>query len=435
MKRRHFMVGLSALAAGSLPASANTLSARNVVLEWYDLMLELVRHTATYTPPVASRSFAYLGVTLFEAVASGNPAMHSLAGQLNGLTAVPKRENGAAYDEAVMLQAAIAISATEFFSHTGPTGKRALKAMDRTTRDMVRQGVADDVIARSEAHGLAVARHVLDWSQNDGGAVVENLGFPTEFKFGTTPASWKPTGTVALQQKPLLPKWGDNRTFAIANGEACPLPPPPRYSEEPSSVFYQQALEVYKTVKFITDDQRAIARFWADDPMLSSTPPGHWIGIASALCKRDNLSVADTVDVLARVGIAVADGFIACWKCKFKFDLLRPVTYIRKVIDKKWETVLITPPFPEYPSGHSTQSGAAATVLTTFFGGNFQFTDETGTKDGLKPRTFASFHAAADEAGISRLYGGIHYRAAIEQGLEQGRCVGAHAASLKTKVS
>lgn len=166
--------------------------------------------------------------------------------------------------------------------------------------------------------------------------------------------------------------------------------------------------------------------------MLSPTPPGHWISIALQIFERDNIGLEKSVDVLARLGIAMADAFIGCWHTKYQYDLLRPVTYIRRTIDAKWESLMTTPPFPEYPSGHSAQSGAAATVLTKLFGENFAFEDATHQKDGLAPRAFPSFWAAASEAGISRLYGGIHFRAAIERGLEQGRCIGVYANALRT---
>ncbi|MEZ5755229.1 MAG: vanadium-dependent haloperoxidase [Paracoccaceae bacterium] len=130
--------------------------------------------------------------------------------------------------------------------------------------------------------------------------------------------------------------------------------------------------------------------------------------------------------------MAVSDGFIVNWRDKYRYDLLRPVTYINRLIDPKWQPLLITPPFPEYPSGHSTQSGAVAQVLTDVFGDPFPFTDSTHEADGLAPRAFPDFWTAANEAGISRLYGGIHFRAAIDLGLDQGACVGDHVNALKT---
>jgi membrane-associated phospholipid phosphatase len=166
--------------------------------------------------------------------------------------------------------------------------------------------------------------------------------------------------------------------------------------------------------------------------MLSVTPPGHWLSIALQILDRDKIGLEKSVDVLARLGIAEADSFIGCWQTKFVYDTVRPITYVRRLIDAKFDTVVNTPPFPEFPSGHSALSAAAALVLTGIFGENFAFDDNTDQADGLKPRSFPSFRAAASEAAISRLYGGIHYRAAIEMGADQGRCVGAYAAALQT---
>jgi membrane-associated phospholipid phosphatase len=242
-----------------------------------------------------------------------------------------------------------------------------------------------------------------------------------------------PTSTIAVQQHPLLPNWGQNRPFAIPTEGGCGLPAPLDYSEDPASAFYKQALEVYEVSKALTDEQKVIARFWSDDPMLSPTPPGHWVSILLQLFERDGVAVDRQAELLAMLGMAIADGFIQCWRSKFEYDLLRPVTYIRRVIDKKWEPLLITPPFPEYPSGHSTQTGAAAAVLEGLLGQNFAFDDATHEDDGLPVRQFKSFWAAAEEAAVSRMYGGIHFRAANENGLAQGKCVGGHILGLKTR--
>lgn len=424
---------MALLVAPGLSQAHESPPAQQVLCTWYKLVLELVRHTATYSPPVASRSFAYLGVTGYEALASGSNGLLSLAGQLNGLQAGPQREAGQAYDDAVVIQAAMAFAVRDLFANTGPTGQRAIDRMEEKLRAEVTGGVPADVVARSEAYGRAVAGHVLAWSRDDGGAVVENMGFPLEYELTPGPAHWVPTSLIAQQQKPLLPYWGNNRTFAMPSGKSCGLPPPPDYSEDPSSAFYKEAYEVYQTKQEITPEQRAIARFWSDDPMLSPTPPGHWLAIALQILERDQVDAGKSAEVMALLGIALADGFIGCWDAKFQYDLVRPLTYIRRLIDPKWEALLNTPPFPEYPSGHSTQSGAAAVVLTAMFGANFAFEDATHIKDNIKPRSFASFWAAAEEAGISRMYGGIHFRSAIERGLDQGRCIGAYVAALKTR--
>jgi hypothetical protein len=431
---RAFALFLCILLGFGQASAVETPATPSAVLEsWYKLTLQLARHTPTYSPPVASRSFAYIGVAAFEVLASGNGDMRSLAGQLNGLTPVPQRKAGVDYDEAVLLNAALARVLTSLFDNTGPSGQRALAAL----ADKLAARTAEDreagMVARSRAYGEAVADHILAWASTDGGAEIVNLGFPMEYTLAKGPENWVPTSTFALQQKPLLPGWGKNRTFAMPDGAACPLPPPPAYSENDTSEFYRQAEEVRATVAAITPEQRAIARFWSDDPMLSPTPPGHWISIALQIIARDKIEHRRSAEILARLGIGLADAFIGCWKTKYDVDLLRPVTYIRRVMDKSWEPILITPPFPEYPSGHSTQSGAAAAILTAEFGANFGFRDRTHERDGLESRDFSSFDEAAEEAGVSRLYGGIHFRAAIERGLDQGRCVARYVNKLETR--
>lgn len=427
-----FLIAAVFVASIVAPASASGARAQETLSTWYRMVLELVRHTPTYSPPVASRSFAYLGVTAFEAVASGDPKLVSVAGQLNDLTALPDREAGE-HDEALVLHGAMTAGVNAFFGNTGPTGQRALDAIERRLMERLSEGVAPDVTERSLAHGRAIADHVLAWSMDDGGAVVENMGFPLEFTLGTQPGAWVPTSLVRQQQMPLLPNWGDNRPFAMPQGNACPLPPPPAYSEEPGSAFHAEAKEVYDTVNGLTAEQRTIARFWSDDPMLSPTPPGHWVNIAMIVLKAEEADATRFAETMAVLGVSLADSFIGCWHSKFEYDLLRPVTYIKRHIDPAWEPILITPPFPEYPSGHSTQSGAAGAVLTQLFGEQYALSDTTHEDDGLAARTYASFGEAAEEAAISRLYGGIHFRAAIERGLDQGACIGAHAAALTTR--
>jgi hypothetical protein len=432
--RRVFVAtSIGALFSTKGEAAPSSPSPTDVLHHWYDLTLELARHTPTYSPPVASRAFAYLGLTAFECLAMLDGSLLSLSGRLAGLQPLLVRNNNKNKDVANALHGALQFSVTELFSNTGPTGQRAIKAVGAKLDKALAQGLKAQRVKQSRDFGVAVARHILTWSQSDGGANISNLGFPESYAPDEKPGRWQPTSAIRMQQAPLLPEWGKNRTFAVADGVFCSLPPPPAYSEDISSEFYKQALEVRDVVKGITPEQRLIARFWSDDPMLSPTPPGHWFFIALDLLKARKANIEDSVDLLARLGMAVSDAFVACWNSKYQFNLLRPVTYIKKVIDKNWEPLLITPPFPEYPSGHSTQSGAAAEVLTAFFGDNFAFEDKTHERENLPDRKFVNFRAAAEEAAISRLYGGIHFRAACERGLGQGRCIGAAVNALKTR--
>lgn len=413
--------------------AADRPSAGEILRNWYYLMNELVRHTATYSPPVASRNFGYIGVTVFEAAVGGSDKLVSLVGQLEGLSSVPARQDGAQYDEQVIINAALSDAIVDYFGNTGPTGQRSIKLAQEKWRALAVDGVPEDVVERSEAFGKAMNKAIFDWSLGDGGAEIINMGFPLEYDLPKGDGLWVPTSVIRQQQLPLLPGWGDKRTFAVPSGATCATPGNPPYSVEPASAFYKEAQEVYDTVKNATPEQIAIARFWSDDPMLSMTPPGHWVSIALQVAQAEDLPLEENVDLLARMGIAMADAFVGCWHDKFKYNLLRPITYIKKNIDPKWEPILNTPPFPEYPSGHSVVSGAMDAVMTAFFGDNFSFEDKTGSPDGRKARTFPSFHAAAEEAGISRMYGGIHFRSAIVDGLAQGRCIAQYTINLKTR--
>jgi hypothetical protein len=419
--------GRAALAQSARPTPQHMLR------DWYYLMNELVRHTATYSPPVASRSFGYLGITVFEAAVGGSDKLVSLVGQVRGLDSVPQREAGAVYDEAVVVGAAMSDAIVYYFGNTGPTGLRAIARAQTKWRARVVDGVPDDVVVRSEAFGKAMAARIHTWSLDDGGAVITNMGFPDTFDLPKGEGKWVPTNLVRQQQAPLLPDWGNNRTFVLPSGATCATPGNPAYSVAPDSTFYKEAEEVYEAGRNATPEHAAIARFWSDDPMLSMTPPGHWVSIALQVAERADLSLDDSVDLLARMGVGLSDAFVGCWHEKYIYNLIRPITYIKKNIDPKWEPLLNTPPFPEYPSGHSTVSGAMDAVLTGFFGDNYAFEDKTGSPDGRNPRHYSSFHEAAEEAGISRLYGGIHFRSAIVDGLTQGRCIGAYAVALKTR--
>lgn len=440
MKRRRFLTaGLTAgvalaLIGGTGAARAETRDgvAQKVTVTWYRLALELVRHTPTMTPPVASRALAYIGIGCFEAMALVDTSLHSLVGQLHGLAALPDRAPSQPLDSAVLLDAVLEALIRDLFSNTGPTGQHAMQTLTARLAEQSAEDVPADVVAASRAQGARLAKAVLDWSRDDGGAVIGNMGFPEKWTLNPAPGHWVPTSKIALQQAPLLPDWGKNRPFAMPVS-GCKVADPTPYSEDKGSAFHAEAMEVYATSQTLTQEQTMIARFWSDDAMLSYTPPGHWIAMLNQAAEEKGLDLTTQIEALARIGIAMADAFIGCWAAKSHYDTIRPISYIRKVIDPKWEPLLNTPPFPEFPSGHSVQSAAAASVLTALFGEGYGFTDESPTPDGVPQRSFKGFWDAANEAAISRLFGGIHFRPAIEKGQDLGRCIAAHAISLKTR--
>jgi len=292
-------------------------------------------------------------------------------------------------------------------------------------------GMPDDVFERSVAYGSQVADHILAWSQKDN--YKQSRSAP-KYTILDDPATWKPTPPAYMDA--VEPHWNSIRTFAIDSaGQFKPARPTP-FSIDTTSQFYKEAYEVYETGVKMTEEQRRIASFWDCNPFVMNvkghvmfatkkiSPGGHWMNITHVACRKANADFVKCSEAYARVALALVDGFISCWDEKYRSRLIRPETYINQYIDENWTPLLQTPPFPEYTSGHSVISGASAVILTKLFGDNFTFTDSTEIEFGLTARTFKSFIHASEEAAVSRLYGGIHYRPAIENGMIEGRAVG-----------
>jgi len=218
------------------------------------------------------------------------------------------------------------------------------------------------------------------------------------------------------------PYWGQIRPFALATWDECAVPLPPAWSPKPGTPLYEQARHVFDAVKNLTPDQKTMVLYWADNGGESGTPAGHWLSIASQMVAEKHLSGDEAAWLMAQTGVSLADAFTAVWGYKFKYNVIRPRTFIRSTMDASWEPTIPTPPFPEYLSGHSTVSGAAAGTLTSVLG-TIPFEDSTSIPLGHAVRKFSSFRAAADEAGLSRIYGGIHYPVSNVEGGNLGRCV------------
>lgn len=393
-------------------------------------VLELIRTTPGFSPPVASRAIGYVGATFYETVHPGMPGYRSLAGLLPGLAAgaTPSVTPGAEYHWPAAANVALAQILRNLFANTSGGNLAAIDALEADLAAQYQAETDPATYARSTERGAAVAEAIWNWSLNDGGAFGTSTNTSPGYVPPVGPGLWVPTPpgfAPALQAT-----WGQNRCFVIPDGSSCDPGPPPTFSTDPASAFYAEAEEVRVAVNGLTADQLAIATFWADGGG-TVTPPGHWVSILGQIAAVQNLTLDRAAEAYCRLGFATSDSFVACWHGKYKYNLLRPITYIDQFLQPGWTPPIGTPPFPEYLSGHSTQSGAAAAVLTALFGENFAFTD--ATHSGLPPRSFPSFSAAASEAAISRLYGGIHFRSAIDLGVLQGRCVGRQVLALKLR--
>jgi membrane-associated phospholipid phosphatase len=396
-------------------------------VEWMRLLIDRVR-VERLSPPVAARVYAYAGVALHEAVAGGMPDGLSLAGHLRDLPPIPSAA-GSSGHWAASAAAALAVAAAGTVPWALTSTRAAFDQLLRDQRARFRaDGLGPGRVEDSFAHGAAIGRAIVDWAASDGFAATRGRAYTPP----VGPEQWVPTPPAFVA--PLEPYWGTLRPFTLAAPDACPAGIPAAYSPDRGSDFSRQAQRVHEAMKALRTEHLEIARFWADDPGQTGTPAGHWVSIGGQLVMERGLRLDTAGQMYALVGTALGDAFIACWHAKYRANVLRPITYIRRHIEPRWGALLMTPPFPEYPSGHSVASAAAAEVLTALFG-PVALTDRTHDARRLRPRSFDSFHAAAAEAALSRLYGGIHYPMAIEDGLAQGRCIGRRVSALVARRS
>ena len=380
-----------------------------------------------FSPPQASRAYAYSSIAAYETLRQGHPSYQTLAGQLNGLAAVPAPDSGVTYDFSLAgVHAFMTVGRALTFSRGRMDSLRT--AMDEEIR---RTGVPRPVYDRSIAYGERVADHILAWSKQD--HFLQTRGMP-KYTVTSERGRWVPTPPAYMDA--VEPNWGRLRPFVMDSASQFkPLPPFP-FDTARSSSFFREAKEVYDVKQALTPEQREITAFWDCNPYVMHvqghamfatkkiTPGGHWMSIVTIAARQSGADVMKAAEAYARTSIVLADGFISSWDEKFRSNVIRPETVINAFIDEQWEPMLQTPPFPEYTSGHSVISTAAAVVLSQEFGTSFHFRDTSEAAYGLPVRTFGSFEEAAAEAAISRLYGGIHYRRSIEQGAVQGRRVG-----------
>lgn len=411
------------------PATNTAASFDNTVaLTWSDMTLRLVRNSPGFSPPVAARAIGYVGLTMYESVVPGIPTKRSLVGQLQGLTALPLTDSKQTYNWALTANAAQAVVLKALFSNTTAAYKTKIDSVETVLFNQFK--VADmGVNDRSVAYGKSIGQAIFDWSKTDGGHEGYSRNFPADYKVPVGPGLWEPTENG--RKIPMQPTWGKNRTMLVGNA-AMTIPAIIPYSTQVTSSYFAQYLEVYTKNKSLTQEEKEISIWWADDPSETFTPPGHSYSLARTAIKADKANLAKSAEALARVGIAVNDAFINCWKCKFTYNNQRPYNYVRYFIDPNWTPFWPAPPFPGFVSGHATQSAATAIVLSDLFGDSFAFTDDShvsrirDTKRGVdfKARSYKSFWETAEESAYSRFLGGIHTRQDNDTGLREGRKVG-----------
>ena len=381
-----------------------------------------------FSPPQASRVYAYASIAAYEVLRQGDTTYRTLAGQVNALTPVPTRDTSLAISIPLAgVHAYMVVGHALTFSQARMDTLRA--AMDA----QMRGAMSAAVFTRSIAYGDTVARHILAWAGKDG--FKQRTGL-SKYSVLRTLGRWIPTPPAYMDA--VEPNWGTLRPFTMDSASQFKPEPPFPFDTTKTSAFWKQMVEVQTVGKGLTGEQRAIAAFWDCNPFVmhvqghtmfaikKMSPGGHWMGIVALASRKANADMLRSSEAYVRTAIAIADGFLSVWSEKYHSNVIRPETMINTYLDESWQPLLQTPPFPEYTSGHSGISTASSLVLTQLFGDDFSFADSTEMEYGLPVRSYSSFEAAAREASISRLYGGIHYRRAIEQGQVQGRKVGEH---------
>lgn len=379
-----------------------------------------------FSPPVASRIYAYTSLAAYETIRFAEKGNPSIAAQLHDFPVMPQPEKGKKYD--------YSLAATKAFfavTHKVVFSIDSLRQYEDNIFNRFKETLDEEVYNRSVVFGEAVGAKILERAANDNYKKTRGM---SKYLGSKDDGKWQPTSPDYLDG--IEPFWNLIKPFMLDSASQCQIPAPPSFNKDTNSAFYQNTLEVYRIGNNLTDSQKLIVKYWDDNPFVMEhsghmmfakkkiTPGGHWMGIAAIASKKAKTSAVKKAQVDALTAIALLDGFISCWDEKYRHEVVRPITVIHHMIDERWEPYLQTPPFPEYPSGHSTISAAAATVLTHIFGENFSFHDDSDKEYIGIERDFTSFNQAASEAAISRVYGGIHYRTGMEAGAVQGRRVG-----------
>ena len=377
------------------------------------------------SPPVAARYYAYCMTGAYNIVANHDTGMPSPASIIRNYT--PVKINAGTYD--------YRIAAVYCIYETGrlmlPSGFRLKENEDKFKEQLKKDRVPEKLIDASIAVAKNIAEQVVDWSKTD---AYNKLSARLHYTPLKGDGNWYPTPPSYLP--PVEPNWKTIRPMLIDSSSQFKPVPPIVFSKDSGTAFYALAKEVHDISINPSKEQLDIASFWDCNPFAVSTsghmmigfkkitPGGHWMNIVGIAAKKMHLKFNQYIEVQTLVSFTLMDAFISSWDEKYRSNRIRPETYINRYMDLKWQPLLQTPPFPEYTSAHSVISTAAAVVLEYMLGDHFSFSDTSEEPFGMKPRNFSSFMQAANEAAISRLYGGIHFRDAIENGQVEGRNLG-----------
>lgn len=392
------------------PGHGNPTESAHIVTEWYNLEMQMLLQKNSL---MTGDSYAYLGIGLYESVRHGVKNSVSLSTQLYQMPAMPSIENYKSYNWQVSANAVMADQLRSFNTGLTPVNLASIDSLENLFNQILEPACGTPTYNRSRAFGKSIAAAVHAWSLSDN-FNKSNVGYVPPVFFG----AWVPTPPFFANG--VNPYIGEAKVMLAANEMKMGPPFSAAYSEVPGSDFYNIVKKVYAVSKTLTDEQKRIALFWVDQgDGVGVTNHAHDFSLVTQALINQNSNLFEAAEAYAKGGIAEREAAILCFRMKYKYNVMRPVTYIKKVIDPLWQPFIITPPHPEYPAAHAFVTGSVMEAVSTVLRNNVSITDHTYDFRGWSPRTFSTLIKAAEEAGISRLYGGIHYLPSIEMGLSQ----------------
>jgi hypothetical protein len=435
MKTNLFFLSLVTLLTDCTQSNTEKIILKNDVLTECNVAIQNAVVVDRVPPPVASRRYYYAGVAAYEALVPFTKDFVSLAGQLKDLKEIPKPDTSLGYClDLVALCAHTFASQKLVFQEDSIANFRARKL------DFYQKNLPSSTFENSISYGDSVGAAIVKWSKGDNYGKTRGTDF---YLVKHEDGKWEPT--LPEFGDALEPNWFKLRTAVVPTASTIAIPAPEPFSKDKNSRFFKITKQVYEQSKNQDSTFLHIAKYWDDNPnssihyghatigVLRISPPGHWLSIFSSIAKQKKYDLFKSAEGIARLSAVIYDAFIICWDTKYKTEYVRPETVVRKYIDSTWTPAIQTPPFPEYPSAHSVVSSSSAALLTSMFG-EYAFTDSTQMEFGLGARSFKNFREAANEACMSRLYGGIHFIDGIEKGKMMGNMLGEyHLKHIKTR--
>jgi hypothetical protein len=407
------------------PHTANEESA-DVVHDWYKLIAQIQLRTNPAPVVIQNfRNYGFVGVGLYESVYPGIKGAVSLSTKLYQMPSMPASESNKEYLWAASANAALASMFRQLLVGLTDADRARMDSLENAYNNRFQSSTSDAVFSRSQSFGRSIATAIYNWSTSD------NFNLSSAgYTLPVSPSAWVPTPPAGAP--PVGPFLMNSRPFLASSLTATTPPMPYGYSEDPNSAFYDAAREVYNVGKTLTAEQKAIANWWADVGGVGAglAAGAHVLSIVTVILESKNAKLGRASEIYAKTGIALKDAFIIVWRGKYLFNLLRPITYINRHIDPTWQSFLVNPPYPDYPSGLAGVYSSAMQVMIREFG-DIPVTDNAYYFRPLAARTFPSITKLVEEACVSRLYGGIHYMFAMDAAVVVGKELGNNIANIE----